>query len=77
MITDPFLRELLRNVDEIRELKGTEFSNGISMDAVAVCAWIPSVQLQDCHGCLLQSVRTSYVSERVQFYLHSETEKKM
>lgn len=32
-ITAPSLGELPRNVDEIRELKGADFSNGISMDA--------------------------------------------
>lgn len=75
-ITDPSLGELPRNVDEIRELKEAKFSNGISMDAEAVCAWIPSVWLQDCHGCLFQSARASSALGRVQCHSHSEAEKK-
>jgi len=76
VITDPSFGELLRNVDEIRELKGAEFSDGISMDAEAVCAWIPSVRLQDCHGCLFRSARASSALGTVQCCLHSEAEKK-
>ena len=75
MVTDPSLGELLRNVDEIRELKEAEFSDGISMDAEAVCAWIPSMRLQDYHGCLFQSAKASSVLGRVQCRLYSEAEK--
>lgn len=57
------------------ELKGAEFSVGISMDAEAVCAWIPSVQLQDCHGCLFQSAGATSVLGRIQCHLHSWAKK--
>lgn len=69
-ITAPSLGELPRNVDEIRELKGADFSSPFG-------CWdrIPSARLRDCHGCLFPRARASSALGRVQCHGHSEAEK--